>query len=262
MPQISLLRPLLTAAAFVWTLLLWGAIGLLTIVASLTILLVNLLVGLIDRKRRLAHWIASCWGVLALRCNPLWRVRVIGRHHIPSRRAVIFVSNHQSMLDIMAGFLVLHQFKWVAKQELFGIPLFGWAVAGAGYIRLARGENRSIRESYAQARRWVESGVSVFFFPEGTRSRTGELGAFKSGAFKLAVDTGTPVVPVAIAGTRDLLKRGSWLFNPVARVQVTVLAPLSPAGEHAEPDRLRDAVRDAIARTLQHHGSADTARCS
>jgi len=257
MPKIS---PLLQAVSFVWTSVLWVVIGLLTIVLSLTILLINLTLGWLDRKRRLAHWIASCWGCLALCCNPLWRVRVVGRRHIPSRRAVIFVSNHQSMLDIMAGFLVFHQFKWVAKQELFGIPFLGWAMAGARYVRLARGENRSIRESYAQARRWVESGVSVFFFPEGTRSRTGELGAFKIGAFKLALQTGAPIVPVAISGTRDLLKRGSWLFNPTARVQVTVLAPLFPDGDYVEPDRLRDAARDAIARML--HGSADTARCA
>lgn len=257
MPKIS---PLLTAASFLWTLILWVVIGLLTIATSFLIVLVNLTLGWLDRKHRLAHGIASCWGALALRCNPLWRVRVVGRHHIPARRAVIFVSNHQSMLDIMAGFLVFRQFKWVAKQELFGVPFLGWAMAGARYVRLARGENRSIRESYAQAKRWVESGVSVFFFPEGTRSQTGELGAFKNGAFKLAVETGAPVVPVAISGTRDLLKRGSWLFNPTARVQVTVLAPLSPAGEHAQPDRLREAARDAIARTL--HSSADTSRKS
>ena len=256
MPNISSRGPLATAAVFLLTLALWITIGLLTIAMSLAIMAANLAVGLFDRKRRLAHWIASCWGCLILLCNPLWRVRVSGRRHIPARRPVIFVSNHQSMLDIMAGFFLWRQFKWVAKQQLFNIPFLGWAMAGAGYIRLARSEQRSIRESYDDARRWVDSGVSVFFFPEGTRSRTEELGAFKRGAFKLAVETGVPVVPVVITGTRDLLKRGSWLFNPAARVRVTVLAPVPPSGDQAEPGRLRDAVRDAIARTLQQQAAS------
>ncbi|MBI3088173.1 MAG: 1-acyl-sn-glycerol-3-phosphate acyltransferase [Candidatus Omnitrophica bacterium] len=100
------------------------------------------------------------------------------------------------------------------------------------------------------------AGISVFFFPEGTRSRTGQLGPFKNGAFKLALETGTSIVPVVITGTRGLLKRGSWLFNPTADVRIAVLPPIQPSTDHADPDRLRDHVRDLIARTLQQRAAS------
>lgn len=256
MSKRSPLALLAAVPAVLLTLALWIAIGLLTVVLSLAILLVNLLLGAFDRKRRIAHRIASLWGRGSLLCNPCWRLTITGRHHIPARRPVIFVSNHQSMLDIMAGFCLFRQFKWVAKEELFRIPFLGWAMAGARYIRLARGERGSIRQSYDEAGRWLASGVSVFFFPEGTRSRTGQLGPFKNGAFKLALDTGVPIVPIVITGTRGLLQRGGWLFNPTADVRIAVLPPVQPSTDHADPDRLRDHVRDLIARTLQQQAAS------
>lgn len=256
MRMASVLSRLAAPASVVVTVLLWGMIGALTVILSLAILLANLLLGVFDRQRRLAHRIASLWGRGSLLCNPCWRLTVTGRHHIPARRPVIFVSNHQSMLDIMAGFCLFRQFKWVAKEELFRIPFLGWAMAGARYIRLARGEHGSIRQSYDEAGRWLASGMSVFFFPEGTRSRTGQLGPFKNGAFKLALEAGTPILPIVITGTRGLLKRGGWLFNPTADVRITVLPPVQPPTDHADPDRLRDHVRDLIARTLERQAPA------
>jgi len=120
----------------------------------------------------------------------------------------------------------------------------------AGYVKLARGQSHSIHDAYERARRWLRSGMSVLFFPEGTRSRTGELGAFKNGAFKLAVATGIPVVPVAVSGTRDLLVKGSWRFRPGPhRVQVSVLPPIAPT---TSADALRDEARARILKTLEH----------
>jgi len=243
-------------ASIVWdvlkTVYIWVVIGVLTTVISLVIVAGALPLLLIDPRRRISHTLASLWGRLTFLAVPWWQLTVTGRSHIDPRRPYILVANHQSLLDILVVCTIRRQFKWVAKDNLFLIPFLGWAMALAGYIRLARGRHGSIRETYVQARRWLDRGMSVCFFPEGTRSRTGELGAFKNGAFKLALETGLPVVPIAIQGTYDAIQRGSWIFHPSSRMRVTVLPPIDPKPYAPDGDtRLRDDVRAAISRTLQ-----------
>ena len=234
------------------SLTLWALIGLLTIVFSLAIMVFAVVLVPVDPQRRFLHRLASLWGRAVFLCNPSWRLTVTGRTHIDPRTAYVLVANHQSLLDIMALFALRRQFKWVAKEELFAIPFLGWAMALAGYIRLARGQQSSVRETYERARQWLMSGMSVLFFPEGTRSRTGELGPFKNGAFKLAMDMAAPLVPIVVTGTRDLLMRGSWLFRYGSRVQITILPPIGPTTYHSwSPDRLRDEVRRLIQTSLQ-----------
>ena len=239
-------------SAILRTAYIWLVIGVLTIVISSINLLVALPLWLVDRKRRMPHTLNTLWGRLIFAGIPVWRLTVTGRHHLHPRGTYIFVANHQSLLDIMALFCIRRQFKWVAKDHLFMIPFLGWSMAMAGYIQLERGRHGSIRDTYAQAKEWLASGVSVFFFPEGTRSRTGEVGPFKNGAFKLALETGAPVVPIAVSGTRDIIERGRWIFNPTTRMRVTVLPPASPGDYHAAgADRFRDDVRDRIVKTVQ-----------
>ena len=247
-----------TLLAVVGTLLVWLMISLLTVAVSLTIILCALPFWLIDRQRRSLHGLASLWGQAIFAAHPGWRVTVTGRKHIEPHTAYIIISNHQSLLDIMALFCVRRQFKWVAKDSLFMIPFLGWAMALAGYIKLARGRHGSIRETYDRAKQWLASGISVFFFPEGTRSRTGELGPFKNGAFKLALETGVAVVPIVVSGTRDLLARNSWVFRHRCRVRIMVLAPLDPKRYRSdEADRFRDEAHRLISQTL-HEASRPT----
>lgn len=232
---------------------LWGLIGVLTVSFSTLIALARLLLWPVDRQRKVPHWLCSLWGRALFACHPPWRVRVEGASALDPKRPCIFVSNHQSMLDIMALYHVHRQFKWVAKEELFGIPFLGWSMALAGYVRLARGQNRSIRQAYDQAGQWIRSGMSVLFFPEGTRSPSGELGAFKGGAFKLAVKMRVPVVPIAVSGTRQLLVKGSWRFRPGRQdVRVRILPPLAPTDP---AETLRDRARAAILQALSAQGS-------
>jgi len=231
---------------------IWVLIGSLTIVHSTAIVICVALTWPLDPKRRLAHGLASRWGRAIFWCIPSWRVSVEGQAQLDARQPYILVSNHQSLLDIMALCHLRQPFKWVAKASLFDIPLMGWAMLLAGYIKLSRGEHGSIRRTYERARRWLASGISVFFFPEGTRSRTGQLGPFKNGAFKLAMDTQIPIVPIVITGTRDMLVRGSWLFGWGGQVRITVLAPLQPAHYHDDgATRLRDDARQQIQRALE-----------
>ena len=224
--------------------LLWALIAILTVWFTTLIALAWLLLLPFDRQRKAPHWLSSLWGRAVFLCHPLWRIRVEGANRLDPRQHYIFVANHQSLLDIVALYHLNRQFKWVAKEELFGIPFLGWSMSLAGYVRLARGQNRSIRQAYDQAGQWVRSGMSVLFFPEGTRSADGEVGAFKGGAFKLATRAQVPVVPIAVSGTRELLIKGSWRFSAGRReVRVTVFPPLAPT----EPaDTLRDHAREAI----------------
>lgn len=120
----------------------------------------------------------------------------------------------------------------------------------AGYISLGRGRNRSIQAAYTQARQWLAEGMPVLFFPEGTRSITGKLGPFKNGAFKLALEAGVPVVPIAVDGTRELLPRHSLVLRPRGRIRLVVHPPLEPSSYHLNSDRLRDEVRRLIEQTL------------
>lgn len=227
---------------------LWAVIAMLTVVFTTLIALSRLLLWPFDRQRKIPHWLAMLWGRAVFMSHPLWRVRVEGARRLDSQRHYIFVANHQSMLDIMALCYLNRQFKWVAKEELFRLPFLGWSMSLAGYVRLKRGQSRSIRDAYDQAGRWVREGMSVLFFPEGTRSLDGELGAFKPGAFKLALKARVPVVPIAISGTRDLLVKGSWRFRAGRQdVRVRVLPPLEPSGED---EGLRERARAAILAAL------------
>ena len=228
---------------------LWALIALLTAFCTCLIALSRALFWPFDHRRTIPHGLASWWGRAVFWCHPPWRVTVTGAGQLRPGERYILVANHQSLLDIMALYHLNRQFKWVAKEELFRVPFLGWAMALAGYVQLARTQPHSIHDAYERVRRWLTRGIPVLFFPEGTRSLTGELGAFKKGAFKLAVETGIPVVPVAVSGTRDLLVKGSWRFRPgPQRVQVTVLPPIAPT---TSAESLRDEARSRILKALE-----------
>ncbi len=240
----------LLAAAF-RSLVSWAIIGLLTWLVTASMTVCAFVLWPVDTKRTCPHWLATLWGRAVFACHPSWPVTVTGREHLDPRQPSILIANHQSQLDIMALYHVRHQFKWVVKASLFDIPFLGWGMSGAGYIKLARGRYASVRQTYDRAKEWLAQGMSVFFFPEGTRSQGSQPGPFKDGAFRLALETGVPVVPIAITGTRGLLKRGSWLFHRRAHVQIAILPPLDPTRyREAGPDRFKEDARALIEQTL------------
>jgi 1-acyl-sn-glycerol-3-phosphate acyltransferase len=205
----------------------WCGIALVTILDVSLIFLISP-VYLIDRTRRAGHWLASVWGRAIVLLNPFWRVTVTGRENLDPRQAYVIVSNHQSMGDIIVLYFLRIHFKWIAKESLFSVPVLGWGMSVVGYIRLTRGKVGSIRDSIQDAKTWLMRGVSVLVFPEGTRSITGELGTFKNGAFKLALQCRMPLLPIVIAGTLDAIPRGTWVFRKKVHAVVSILAPISP----------------------------------
>jgi 1-acyl-sn-glycerol-3-phosphate acyltransferase len=168
-----------------------------------------------DRKRRFGHWYATVWGRGILKLNNRWSTEVHGQERLPKAkgRPVVIVSNHQGMGDIMMAFCLDHHFKWISKRNNFFVPFMGWFMFHAGYIPLVRGKRDSIERCMRKSRWWLDQGVSVLFFPEGTRSPDGEIRPFKRGAFQLAVEAGVDIMPVAMAGTLNALPKGTWKFS-------------------------------------------------
>ena len=189
------------------------------------------------------------FGRLNSALTPFWRFSVCGDGPADIReRPYVVVANHESTADPFLLSLLPWDMRWVAKQELFRLPVVGWLMRLGGDIPLRRGERDSVVQMLSECRRTLESGVPVMLFPEGTRSPDGRLLPFKDGAFGLAIKAGVPVLPLATAGTRQCRAKGSLGFG-FARAQVRVLAPVDTRGMTLEDlPKLREEVRERIAK--------------
>lgn len=165
----------------------------------------------------------SFWACLYLWIVPAWSVTTAGRDKIRRDATYIVVSNHQSQLDILVAFHLFFPFKWVSKAEVFKLPFIGWNMALNRYIRLKRGDKESIRQMMAACEKALAQGCSVFFFPEGTRSKTGHMKPFKPGAFILAHQMKLPILAVAISGTQKALPKHSLNFHGRHAIRIEVL---------------------------------------
>ena len=154
-------------------------------------------------------------------------VSVTGTEKLDPGKPYIFAANHQSQFDIFAlqGFLGV-DFRWLAKKELFQVPIWGPAMRKAGYIPVDRSRGRQALKSLGEAAQKIAAGTSVIIFPEGTRTPNGMLQEFKAGAMVLAIKSGVDIVPVAIKGTYEILPKGKVLMNP-GNVSIRVGKPIT-----------------------------------
>jgi 1-acyl-sn-glycerol-3-phosphate acyltransferase len=228
-------------------------IGIITVPAAL----LTLLIGPFDPHGKHVYRISRFWTWIILKLGGV-SLSVLGLEQIRPRQAYVFMSNHQSNIDIpvLIQSLIGHQLRWIAKKELLWIPFFGWALWAAKHIPVDRRNARSALKSLRTARERLRAGVSVVVFPEGTRSKDGRLLKFKKGGVLLALQTGAPIVPVTINGTRKVLPAGAWRVQPGA-VEVVIGEPLVFVGDH--PDSLRELssrVRAAVEEHLQAPAAA------
>lgn len=154
------------------------------------------------------------------------QVTYSGLEHLRAFQPCVYISNHQSNVDIWALICVLPvSTRFVAKEELFRIPALGWAMAAAGFVSIDRGNRSKAIRSLELAAQKIRAGRSLVLFPEGTRSRSGELAPFKKGPFHLAIQAGVPLVPIAIKGSGRVLAPHSIHVRP-GPVEVRVLSPV------------------------------------
>lgn len=161
--------------------------------------------------------------------NPLWTFRTTGTMITDPRRPYVVVANHQSFVDILLISHLPWEMKWLSKEQFFSFPCVGWMMRMAGDIRLVRGERHSALAAIKEMHDRLDKKVSVMIFPEGTRSLDGELKEFKDGAFRLAIDAGVPILPLAVNGAYTALVKGDWRFG-VSHAEVRVLDPISTEG--------------------------------
>jgi 1-acyl-sn-glycerol-3-phosphate acyltransferase len=178
-----------------------------------------------------------------------------GADNVPGGRAYVYMSNHQSHLDIPMLYATLPSptIRMLGKKELFEIPLWGRGLRAAEFIEVDRSNHVAAMRSIEDAARLVRDGVSIYLAPEGTRSRDGRIGTLKKGGFHLAAGTGAPIVPVAIRGTIDILPRGGKVMQSGRNVAVTIGAPIAVEGR--DLDGLMTEVRDFLIKHVESNAS-------
>ena len=185
-------------------------------------------------------------------------LRATGAEHVPPGCAYVYMSNHQSHLDIPMLYATLpsRTIRMLAKTELFRIPLWGGALREAEFIEVDRSNHRRAIASVEQAAQLLRDGVSIYLAPEGTRSRDGRIGKLKKGGFHLAIGTGAPIVPVAIRGTIDILPRGGKVMRTGRRVTVQIGEPIEVAGRDLSD--LMAQVGEFLVKNVENGGGGGT----
>ncbi len=199
-------------------------------------------------------------GALLARLNPSWKINISGARVENIRKPYVIVSNHQSIADIPIIAHLPWEMKWVAKKELFRIPVVGWMLRLAGDIPVDRSDRRSGTKMLLMARRYLQQKCSVIFFAEGTRSIDGKVGRFNDGAFHLAIKEQVPVLPIAVEGSRACIPKRSLLFGKEATVLLKVLPPIDTSGMTIESTgTLKETVRAMIVRQIAEWRNASPA---
>lgn len=195
-----------------------------------------------DRDRRVLHLFSCWWAAHYFYVNPFWSLAVEKNPAIDRRQPMVLVINHQSVVDILAVFATYLPFKWVSKASVFKLPFIGWNCTLNGYVPLVRGEKGSIGAMYAACRRWLDRGVSIAMFPEGTRSKDGSLLPFKVGAFRIAREAGVKVLPIVLDGTGGALPKHGFVLRELVRARLRVLSPVD-VSHYASDEEAADAIR-------------------
>jgi 1-acyl-sn-glycerol-3-phosphate acyltransferase len=217
----------------------------------------SLSVSFFDPGGTRQHWCASTWARMIVRTVGA-RVRVHGAEHIQAGASYVFLSTHQSYMDIpvMLGYIPA-QLRIAAKKEVFRLPFLGWHLSRAGHISIDRSSQADAITSLQRASSGIRQGICAFLYPEGTRSRDGSLQPFKKGGFKLAMQAGVPIIPITVIGTRQLLPRDSIIFRP-GPVALYIDAPIPTADlADCDLDSLIQSVRTAM---LKHFEGRDEGR--
>jgi 1-acyl-sn-glycerol-3-phosphate acyltransferase len=189
--------------------------------------------------------------------NPAWRLHITGEIISNPRLPYVVVCNHQSMADIPLISNLPWEMKWMAKTELFKLPILGWMLRLAGDISVDRKNPRSGAQALIKAQHILEQKCSVMIFPEGTRTLDGRVRQFTDGAFHLAIKAKVPILPLVIEGSHDCIPKNSWKFGKPSDIFLKVLPPIETSSLTIQDvPLLRDNVRTAIMKQIAEWRSA------
>ncbi len=224
----------------------WFALGVIVILWTPLVAAVRLVTLPFDKGRYATGYVFRRLCVVHQVLTPMWRFRTSGHLPADKRHPYVMVSNHESFVDMLLISHLKIEMKWLSKKSIFNIPLVGWMMKMSGDIPLVRGDRSSGSAALDLCKVWLDRKMSVMIFPEGTRSADGEMRAFKDGAFRLAIETGTPILPLVVHGTRSALRKHDWRLGD-SRAEVRVLEPIETVGlTEADIPELRERVRELI----------------
>jgi 1-acyl-sn-glycerol-3-phosphate acyltransferase len=224
-------------------------LGIILVTAFMAVMVI--LVSFVTAGGDTTHKVGRIWAKCILVLSNI-RVTVKGFSNLKPGRSYIYMANHMSNFDIpvIQAYLPV-QFRWLAKAELYKIPIFGYAMKRAGYISIDRSDRKSAIESLDRAAKIIRDGVSVVIFPEGTRSRTNHVQPFKKGGFFLAVDSGVPIIPIIIHGTERIMPKKQILIKP-GNVTLEIAKPINSSDYTRETKNdLMDKIRDIFLKSFE-----------
>ena len=231
----------------VYSILAWITVGLTSLIITPVFLMVWTLTFWWDKRRLVSHMMATFWAWHYQSLIPFWKLHLEGRKKIPWNRPVVMVSNHRSLIDILALHKLRRPFKWVSKSENFKLPFVGMVLSLNNHVKIERESLHSGTQFLSQAEQEMKKGSSILMFPEGTRSKTKEMRPFKAGAFLMAKKTGSGVIPIIHIGSEKTFDRGSWVLKGKAPIHIRVLDEI-PAEEVQKLDvkKLMALVRETM----------------
>jgi 1-acyl-sn-glycerol-3-phosphate acyltransferase len=227
---------------------IWIFIG---IINTLIWALIGIVLSIFTSSSRIIHFYCAVpWSKIILWGSGV-RVTIRGLELIDKKKSYIYIPNHLSFFDIFSLLAYLPvDFKFILKGELMRIPILGWAMRRAGYISIDRSSPAKAKGTFKQAVNMIKSGASIVIFAEGTRSKEGHLQPLKRGAFYLAIESGTPVVPIAIKGTNAIMPKGSFKLKK-GSIQIQLGTPIETIHYKSQMHNLIERVTGCLRSMLE-----------
>ena len=230
----------------------WITMSVTSLIITPVFLLVWIFTFWWDRRRIAAHFMGTFWAWHYQSLIPQWRISLEGRERIPWNRPVVMVSNHRSLVDILALYKIRRPFKWTSKVENFRLPFIGMVLTLTNSIKVRRESLRSGAKFISHAEAEMKKGSSILLFPEGTRSKTNTMRPFKEGAFLLAKRTIAGIIPIVLTGSETTFPLGSGILMGPSHIRIRVLEEIpAQTVEEMEVKALMELVRKRMETGLE-----------
>lgn len=231
----------------IYSIVAWITMAITSLIITPFFLLVWVCTFWWDKRRVAAHFMGTFWAWHYQSLIIFWKISLEGRNKIPWKRPVVLVSNHRSLIDILALYKIRRPFKWTSKSENFKLPFIGMVLSLTNSIKVSRESLRSGAQFLTRAEEEIKKGSSIMLFPEGTRSKTKQMRPFKEGAFILARKAGCGIIPIVHTGSELTFDKGSWVLKGRANIRIHVLDEI-PAETvlRLETKELKDLIRDKM----------------